>query len=107
MIEPKNLDAGCFSVDPAELRIAARTVRETIGEFSERPTLKYWLDSGEVGNAPLAEALSEFQRNSSDAVGVLRVDALELAERLTDTAAGYETTDSDLARALSEAVGRQ
>ncbi|MGW1679526.1 type VII secretion target [Saccharopolyspora sp. NPDC002376] len=107
MVEPKDSGTARFSVEPAELRDAAQTVQEAIGEFSAQSALKYWLNPGEVGNGQLAKELSEFQRNSSGVVDLLRDDALEMAERLADAAAGYERTDSDMALALSDVMERQ
>ena len=98
---------GSFSAETSELRAAARAVRDAIDDFGTRSPLKYRLDAQEAGHPRLSAELADYQHGSADVVDLLRTDAQELAARLTDTAADYEELDSELARALSEAVHRQ
>jgi hypothetical protein len=95
-----------FSVDPAELiGLAART-RARHSELAELPAGKYVLNANELDVAELVAPLGAVQDASRHAMKIINGDLATLAERLTATAAGYQTVDEELARQLADLVAR-
>lgn len=95
-----------FSVTSAELRNAAAVIRGLVDECASQPAVKYRSDPGEFGDSELAVALSEFQQTSWEISTVLLTDSIEMAERLSGTAARYEKTDADIAEFVTE-IGKR
>ncbi|WP_370945951.1 hypothetical protein AB5J62_43825 [Amycolatopsis sp. cg5] len=89
-----------FSVDPEELRDTSTALREVTIELRDQATLKYQIDSKQVGDDVLADALQGFQDEGKAGVRMILDTTAELAGRLRESAGLYETFDNDTVEVL-------
>ncbi|WP_424187293.1 hypothetical protein ACOBQX_05625 [Actinokineospora sp. G85] len=94
-----------FEVDPAALRGAGEGVFELIRLMDAGEVEDLDRDSDAVGHDRLAEVLESFCDRWQVGVENLLADGGEMARRLVDTAAQYETTEAGLTHALGGGHG--
>jgi hypothetical protein len=91
-----------FMVDASELEHAAKSTRRHQDEFTTHPATGWRLAVQQVSHTELAEALNRFQDNSQRALELLSADWGEVAGRLQDTSARYQSNDIALAGFMQE-----
>jgi hypothetical protein len=82
-----------YTVDTAELLLAADAIERSGSELIAGPALKYCTDPAAAGNAKLAEALSSFQDSSRQAVRTLATAVANAAVELRETVNEYRRID--------------
>ena len=82
-----------FSVVPRELTDAAATIREVGEQLAASQALRYKTGAKAVGDDTLAAAMGEVQDASERTASVLDSTSRAIANRLSNTAATYQSVD--------------
>lgn len=87
-----------FKVSPSELESLASRLAGLLGELEQAAANVSSSASGAAQNAQLEGAIDGFLAHWSHSIQGLRTNLTEVADRLNAASAGYEGTDSDIAR---------